>query len=82
MNPKGSVTPVVPEPFRLNWYLAQSLVRVMFLLITAKLRFLKMFGGTGLLVEVLPIARKATFSPPNSPFAKKTTRFALLRSSV
>jgi hypothetical protein len=82
MNPKGSVTPVVPKPLRLNWYLAQVLVNVTFLLITANFKSVKIFGLVAGVLEGLPIARKATLSPPNSPFAKKTTLCTSVRSSV
>ena len=76
------MTPVKSEPFRLNWYLVHSLVKVISLPVTANFKFAKIFGSTGEVFEGLPIATKATFSPPNSPLAKKTIRFAPLRSSV
>ena len=66
MNPKGSVTPVVTRSYSDSIdILRQSLVKVTFLLITAKFKFVKMLGDTGWVFEGLPIATKATFSPPN-----------------
>jgi hypothetical protein len=82
IKPKGSVTPVVPKPVRFNWYLAQLLVNVTFLLMTANFMFEKICGLFAGVLEGLPIATKATFSPPNSPFAKKTTLCTPVRSSV
>src|SRR5689334_3639323 len=41
-----------------------------------------MLGDTGLTFEALPIATKATCSPPNWPLAKKTTLLAPVRSCI
>ena len=75
--------PVALEPLRLNWYLAHSLVKVIFLLITENFRFLKIFRPTDVVFEGLPIRHKSLFLLlPNSPLDEKITRCAADESGV